>query len=158
MATFDRRFEVVRPSLDKLTRATLEVSDTRILDPNSTSPVALIDGEFLQEDATYKLIRATDAGGSLLRPSFATIEWRGDAGVQAGRKLATLMHGSYTADTAVFDTALTALGAKLQVGAVTIGGLARCGLIAATTGFVIGYSTRVAGSNGGRLRFIQLGY
>lgn len=157
MASYDRQFEVVRPSWDKLTRPNLEVADTQILNPESTTPLALIGGEWLQEDANYKLIRAIDTGGSLLRPSFACIEWRGDYGVQAARKIAVLMHGSYTADTVVFDSVLTTLGGKLQVGPVTFNGT-RSGLIAGTSGFTIGYVTRVAANNGGRLRFIQTGY
>lgn len=157
MASFDRQFEVVRPSLDKLTRANLEVADTRILDPQSTSPLALIDGEFMQEDGNYKMIRTIDGGGSVDRPSYATIEWRGDYGVQASRKLAILRVGGYEADTLVFNSGLTTLGAAVQVGSVTLGGGARSGLVASAGGFIIGYITRVAASNGGRLRFLQTG-
>jgi hypothetical protein len=154
MASFDRQFEVVRPSLDKLTRATLEVADTRLLDPNETAVVPFIDGEFVQEDAAYQWVRASVA----TRLSHAIIEWRGDYGVQASRKLSVLRLGSYEADTIVFDAALTTLGAAVQLGTVNnaaVGSVNRAGLIASAGGLVIGYITRVAANNGGRLRFLQ---
>lgn len=154
MASFDRQFEVVRPSLDKLTRANLEVADTALLDPQSTSPLALIDGEFVQENGNYKLVRAT----STTRPAYAVIDDRGDTGVQASRKLSILRVGGYEANTIVFDPTLITLGAPVMIGSVTLGGGARAGLIAHTgVNFVIGYITRLAASNGGRLRFLQTG-
>ncbi|RLA42221.1 MAG: hypothetical protein DRQ64_00090 [Gammaproteobacteria bacterium] len=154
MASFDRQFEVVRPSLDKLTRMSLEVADGRLLDPSNTAVVPFIDGEFAQEDATYKWVRAAD----FARPSSAILEWRGDTGVQASRKLSVLRVGGYEADTIVFDPALTTLGAAVQVGVVNnaaSGSVNRAGLIASGGGLILGYITRVSASNGGRLRFLQ---
>jgi hypothetical protein len=154
MASFDRQFEVVRPSLDKLTRMSLEVADTRLLDPNETAVVPFIDGEFAQVDANYQWVRAADAA----RPSSAIIEWRGDYGVQAARKLSVLRCGGYEADTIVFDAALTTLGAGLGLGTVNnaaVGSVNRAGLIAVGGNLIIGYVTRVAANNGGRLRFLQ---
>lgn len=154
MASFDRQFEVVRPTLDRLTRQALEVADVRLLDPHNTDVVPLIDGEFAQEDATYKWVRATDAA----RPSHAVLEWRGDTGVQASRKLSVLRLGGYEADTIVFDAALTTLGAALGLGTVNnaaVGSVARAGLIAVGGNLRIGFITRTAATNGGRLRFLQ---
>jgi len=154
MASFDRQFEVVRPSLDKLTRMSLEVNDLGLLDPTGTSPVPLIDGEFVQEDANYQFGRASDAD----RLSSVVIDWRGDYGIQAGRKLSVIRLGSYEADTLVFDAALTTLGAPVQLGTVNnaaVGSVNRAGLIAAAAGLVIGYISRVAATNGNRLRYVQ---
>lgn len=152
MASYDRQFEVVAPDLSMLFRKPLEVADTALLDPTSTSPVSLIDGEFVQINASYKWARATD----LTQLSYVTIEDRGDFGVQASRKLSTLFIGGYEADTIVFDAGLTTLGAPVMHGNVTIGALTRRGLIAHTsTNLVIGYVTRTSATNGGRLRFHQ---
>lgn len=154
MASYDRQFEVVRPSLDKLTRMNLEVADTRLLDPTNTVVVPFIDGEFAQEDATYKWVRASDAA----RPSHAILEWRGDMGVQASRKMSVIRCGGYEADTLVFLDTLTTLGAALGLGTVNnaaIGSVNRAGLIAAGANLPIGYITRTAATNGGRLRFLQ---
>ena len=152
MASYDRQFEVVAPDLSMLFRKPLEVADTGLLDPTSTSPVSLIDGEFVQINASYKWARASD----LTQLSYVSIEDRGDFGVQASRKLSVLFIGGYEADTIVFDAGLTTLGAPVMHGNVTIGGLTRRGLIAQTsTNLVIGYVTRTAATNGGRLRFHQ---
>jgi len=153
MASFDRQFEVVAPDLSVLFRKPLEVADLGLLDPESTSPVPLIDGEFVQLNAAYKYIRSVDP----TKLSYATIEDRGDYGVQASRKLSALFLGSYEADTVVFNSALTTLGAPLMIGAVTIGGLVRAGLVAHTgSNIIIGYVNRTAATNGGRLRFQQV--
>ncbi len=157
MASYDRKFEIVQPSLDVLTRRVLTVSDVRLLDPTNTAVVPLIPGELVQLTSEYKYARASDAAV----PSYFTIEDRGDMGVQASRKLSALMGPTFEADTIVFDTALLTLGAKVMYGAVNnalSGSLARAGLIAHTgSNFVIGYITRLAAANGGRLRIIQTG-
>lgn len=151
MASYDRTFEVVYPSLDRVQRVPLEVSDTRLLDPTNTAVVPLIDGEFVQITTAYKYARASSEDV----PTFAVIEWRGDTGVQATRKLATV-RGAYEADTGVFDPTVTVLGTALKNGDVTIGGATRRGLVAqGGSGLVLGYVTRTAATNGGRLRFIQ---
>lgn len=156
MASYDRQFEVIMPSLDRLVRKPLEVADSGLLDPTSTSPVALIDGELVQLNTAYKWAR----GSTTTTPSFFTIEDRGDYGVQAARKLSVIFLGGFEADTVVFDTALTTLGAPLMSGAVNnslSGSVARRGLIAHTsTNVVLGYVTRVASTNGNKLRFLQV--
>lgn len=155
MASYDRKFAVVQPTLDRLSRKTLEVSDTRLLDPNNVAVVPLIDGELVFVDATYKWIRATDAA----KPSFFTIEDRGDYGVQASRKLSAIMGGgAFECDTIVYNTGLTTLGAGVQLGTVNnslSGSVNRSGLIASAGGLVIGYVMRTAATNGGLLRILQ---
>lgn len=156
MSTNDRRFEVVFPtSWDRLMRPAMDVADKDLLNPNVASPkVPLMDGEFLTENSEYKLVRATDY--SPVIPAYAYLEWRGDMGVQASGKGAILKGGTYEADTIVFDGTSLLHHSKLMVGAVTVGGLVRSGLVLQTgSNFVVGYVTKLAASNGGRLRFIQ---
>lgn len=155
MASYDRKFAILWPTLDRLNPQPLEVTDKRLLDPTNGAVVPLIDGEFVQEDATYKYIRAA----TFTRPCYAMIEWRGDPGIQASRKVAALKGGTYEADTIVFDTAIVTLGAALDAGAVNnanSGSVARAGLIAHGAGPIVGYVTRTAAANGGLLRFLQV--
>jgi hypothetical protein len=153
MANYDRKFEIVRPSLDKLTRASLELANPLLAGPTPASGVPFIPGELVTFDATYKLIRATVDTA----PSYFVIDDRGDTGVQASRKLSVVMLGTFEADTIVFDTTLTTLFTPVKLGTVnnaTIGGVNRSGLVdQAGSGIILGYITRVAASNGGRLRF-----
>jgi hypothetical protein len=152
MAAYDRQFEVIKPDLSMLYRDSIEVADQGLLNPESTSPPALIDGEFVQINAAGQLIRAT----SLTQLSFAYLEDRGDYGAQAARKGSILRIGGYVANTIAFDAALTTLGAPVMHGDLTIGALTRRGLIAhASTNLVIGYVTKLAAANGGRLQFQQ---
>jgi hypothetical protein len=152
MASFDRKFEIIAPDLAMITRMPLEVADRRLVDPTNTDVVPLIDGEFVQLNTTNQFRRADN----LTHLSYALLEERGDYGVQASRKLAVAFIGGYIADTIVFDSGLTTLGAPVMHGNLTIGGSTRRGLVAHTsTNLVIGYVLRTASSNGGRLRFQQ---
>lgn len=156
MSTNDRRFEVVFPtSWDKLMRPSMEVADKDLCNPNVASPkVPLMDGEFLTENSEYKLVRATDYTPTV--PAYAWLEWRGDMGVQGSGRGAILKGGTYEADTIIFDGTSLVLHSPLMVGACTIGGLTRSGLVLKTaSNFIIGYVTKLAATNGGRLRFIQ---
>lgn len=154
MATFDRKFEIIQPTLDRLMRKPLEVADLGLLNPTGTSPVPLIDGEIVQVNSSYKWARGTDAA----KPGFFCIEDRGDYGVQASRKLSAVLGPTFEADTVVFDTAIATLGQALVAGAVNnslSGSVARWGLVPAGAGIVIGYVMRLPANNGNRLRFIQ---
>lgn len=157
MASYDRKFEIILPTLDRLSRMPLEVADLGLLNPQSTSPVPLIDGELVTVDATFKWARATDAS----KPSFFSIEDRGDYGVQASRKLSAITSPgmNFWADTVVFDTALVTLGQAVMLGTVNntlSGSVNRAGLIAHTgTNFKLGWVMRLAAVNGNRLRFMS---
>lgn len=155
MASFDRKFEVIQPTLDRLIRKPLEVSDLRLLDPTNTVVVPLIPGELVQLDSTYKWIRAAAAA----QPSFFSVEDRGDYGVQASRKLSAIMGGgAFECDTIVYNTGLTTVGAAVQFGVVNnslSGSVNRAGLVASAGGLVLGYITRPAAVNGGLLRILQ---
>lgn len=156
MASYDRQFEVIMPSLDRLVRKPLEVADAGLLDPTGTSPVPLIDGELVQVNASYQWARGT----TTTSPSHFTIEDRGDYGVQASKKLSAILAGGFEADTVVFDTAVTTLGAALMAGNVSnalSGSVTRRGLVAHTsTNVVIGYVMRPHASNNNKLRFLQV--
>lgn len=156
MASFDRQFEVIMPSLDRLVRKPLEVADTRLLDPTNSAVVPLIDGELVQVNASYQWAR----GSSTSSPAHFTIEDRGDYGVQASRKLSAILLGGFEADTVVFDSGVTTLGAPLMLGTVNdalSGSVNRAGLIAHTsTNVVIGYVMRPHASNNNKLRFLQV--
>ena len=107
MASFDRKFEIILPTLDRLSRMPLEVADLGLINPQGTSPVPLIDGELVFVNSSFKWARATDAA----KPSFFVIEDRGDYGVQASRKMSAVVGPTgFVANTIVFDTAIAALG------------------------------------------------
>lgn len=153
MATYDKRFEVVRPtSWDRMLRASMEVADKDLLNPNVSGKVPLIDGEFLTENSEYKLIRP--AASTV--PAYAYLDWRGNLEGQAAGKGTILRGGTYEADTIVYDSTSLALHSPLMHGAVTVGGGVRSGLLLHTgVNLVLGYVTKLAAINGGRLRFIQ---
>lgn len=155
MASYDRKFEVIQPTLDRLVRKPLEVADLRLLDPTNVAVVPLIPGELVQLDATYKWVR----GSSAAAPSFFSVEDRGDYGIQASRKLSAIMGGgAFECDTIVYNTGLTTVGAAVQLGTVNnslSGSVNRAGLVASAGGLVLGYVTRPAAVNGGLLRILQ---
>lgn len=150
----DRKFEIVRPSLDRLVVAPVEVNDNALLNPLSTSPLALVDGELVQPTTTGKFIRATDASA----PSWFCVDDRGDYGVQAMRKLSVVMGGgAFVGNTLIFNSGLTTIGAKLMMGTVTIDTLGRTGLVAQSgSNVILGYVLKTATLNGGKLQFINI--
>ena len=151
----DRKFNVVRPSLDRLVRESIEVATANLglLNPNSTSPVALVDGELIQYDSTGKAVRATDAA----KPSWFCIDDRGDPGVQASRKLTAIVGGgAFQADTVIYDSTSLVVGSKLMYGNCTIESLTRAGVVLQTgSNIVVGYVLRLAAANGNKLRFVS---
>lgn len=154
MASYDRKFQIIAPDLTRVFRRALPVSDPLLVNPSSTSPLAFIDGEFAAINTSYQLIRATDP----TKLAYALIDDRGDGGPQgmSTHKLSICQIGGYEADTIVFDSGLTTLGAAVMIGNVTLGGT-RTGLVAQTsTNLTIGYVTKLAASNGGLLRFQQV--
>ncbi len=150
----DGKFEIIRPTLDRLVRVTCEVANTALLNPQSTSPLALVDGELVQLTSLGKFQRATDA----TKPSFVSIEDRGDTGVQAARKLSAIMcGGGFQANTLIHaSSGLGTPGIPLKYGSVTVEGLSRAGLVAHdSTNIVLGYLLKAAADNGGKgIQFI----
>jgi hypothetical protein len=145
----DRKFEVLRPTLDRLVRASIEVGNLGLINPVGASPIPLVDGELLQM-VGGKWVRATDAA----LPSFFNLEDRGDAGIQATRKMSAIVGGgAFWINTVLFNAGLTTEGVAVKLGSVTIEGVARAGLVAhGGTGLIIGYVMKPAALNQGRLQ------
>jgi hypothetical protein len=148
----DRKFEILRPSLDRLSRLPLEVANLGLINPQSTSPLALVDGELVQIDIAGKWARATDA----TKPSHVAIDDRGDYGIQASRKLTAVVGGGhFIANTVLFNSGLTTIGTPVKYGSVTVESLARAGLVdQAGSGIILGYVMKVSAANGGKLQVL----
>lgn len=141
-------FETVT-EVQGLLRRDFPMASKALLNPNNANP--LIDGEFLNLDAAYQLVRGAD--GTL---GFAVFMERGRFDAQAIGKTMVLFGGTYEADTRVFTAAGLTLGGKLQLSAsVTVDALTKSGLANYAAGEVLGYVTRLPANNGNRLRFLQ---
>lgn len=152
MASYDRKFEIVKPDLEYLIREVRSPAVDGLVIPDGTSPVPLIDGELVQFNSEGKYARMTDATA----PSFFVLDERGAPVVRSARKFTAIMGGSsFFCRTIVYDTALTTLNARVGAGAVNnslSGTVARTGLIAASTNWVLGVIIEVASAaNGNRL-------
>ena len=134
-------------------RRPFELAAPAVLDPTSVSPVPLVEGEFLELDASYKMARG--AGAPATVPSYAYFAEQGRADTQAVQKGPFLYMGSYEADTLIMDATGLQMGDKLEASGVTIATLARRGLVEFTTGYVIGVVTRLPANNNGYLRFMR---
>ena len=135
--------------VQSLHRRDFYMADRTLLNPNNANP--LIDGEFVNLDTAYNLVRGADS--SL---GFAVFTERGRFDVQAIGKASILMGGTYEADTRVFAATGLTLGGRLQVSAsVTVDSLTKSGLANFSTGEIVGYVTRLPANNGGKLRFLQ---
>jgi hypothetical protein len=149
--TVDRKFEILRPTLDRLVRASIEVGNLGLINPLNASPAPLVDGELLQM-VGGKWVRATNAD----LPAFFNLEDRGDIGVQATRKMSAVVGGgAFWINTPLFASALTTEGTPVKFGAVTIEGISRAALVAqAGTGLIIGYVMKPPALNSGRLQVL----
>lgn len=135
-------------------RRPFELVTPALLDPTNANP--LLDGEYLELDqTTYKMQRGS-ATPSVV-PTFCYFAERGRYEVQAIQKGPFLFLGAYEADTLIMDATGLTVGAKLEVGNVTIGTVTKRGLKLATTGLVVGYVTRLPANNKNFLRFIHCG-
>lgn len=141
-------FELVT-EVQGLLRRDFPVADRTLVNPNNANP--LMDGEFMNLDSAYRLIRGVNSSFGM-----ALFVERGRMDVQAIGKVTVLMGNTYEADTRVFTTTSLTLGCKLQISAsVTVDSLTKSGLALYSSGEVIGYCTRLPANNGGKLRFIQ---
>lgn len=149
--------------------------DLSLADPSLAEPlnaVALIDGEWMTIDGSYKWARAAaiaTPGTVATVRSFPCFLERGrtDRQGMAERKTTCLFRGEYEADTRVYDAsvalssgaAITTVMQPLKVATITIGTRNYVGLVghggAADTSPVVGYVTRLPAVNGGKLRFIS---
>ena len=153
MASYDRQLEIIQPSIDRLSRLALPVSAPGLVDPLSTSPLALIDGELMQVNSSGQWARASNVAA----PSFLCFEDRGFPSNTAAKKVAGIMGPSGSLlDTLVVDTAVVPVGAALAMGTINaatrLGANGRTGFIAYASGVRLGYVFKPAASNGQKLQ------
>jgi hypothetical protein len=148
-------FKLVTPFIDLGVRA-FPFADTGILLPSNANP--LVDGEFLELNSSYKLVRGSGDPAAVL--SFAYFLEQGAYTAQGLGKGPVLMLHGYEADTKIFNSGGSfAYGTPVCVGDVTIGSLVKRGLRnVATPGtdHVIGFCTRAPADNNGWLRFLRV--
>jgi hypothetical protein len=127
------------------------LADPTILQPNSSNP--LIDGEWLELDASYKLARGTGEGTNA--NVFPVWTERGRSDTQAILKATVLFLGGYEVETRVYDPTALVVGDELTVQDVTVGGLTKRGVKEGAGGggrVVVGYVSKVGTD---RIRFIH---
>ena len=142
-------------------RRPFEFTAPAILNPTDVRPI--VDGEFLQHDSAYKMARggnnalaaAPAPDDEALVPSFAYFAERGRYETQAILKGPFLYLGPYEADTMIMYGTGISLGDALSVWDISIGGIIRRGLFKRTSGYVVGYATRLPVNNNNWLRFIR---
>jgi hypothetical protein len=144
--------------------------------------IALVDGEWMVIDSSYKIARAADiatlgtagAGGRATTMAWPLWAERGRTDVLSlsQRKMPVLFLGQYEFDTRVFDaTAVVASGAAITtvLQPLKVATLASALITGSSRNFVglvghggtgdaapvAGYVTRLPASNGGKLRFIN---
>lgn len=141
-------FELVT-EVQTLLRRDFAMADKTLLNPNNANP--LIDGEFVELNSAYQLVRAGNG-----KNAFVVFAERGRYDVQSLGKVPVLFGNTYEADTRVFTSAGLTLGGNLQTSnAVTVDGQTKSGLLVWASGSVMGFVTKLPANNGGRLRFIQ---
>jgi hypothetical protein len=118
-----------------------------ILNPNNANP--LLDGEWLQYDATGKGIRGADGSGTheAIIPSWQVFAERGRYDTQAIGKCPVLYIGGYEAECKIVDLTGADVGDPLVVQDVTFQSLTRRGLkvlgVGAGEHLIFGYITKV---------------
>lgn len=151
-------------------RKDLSLADKSLADPNNAA--ALVDGEWMTLDSSYRWVRAAAIGtpgtAATVR-SFPVFfeKGRSDRLGMAERKTTCLFRGEYEFDTRVYDASATvgsgapisSVMQPLKVATITIGSRNFVGLVghggSSDTSPVVGYVTRLPASNGGKLRFIS---
>jgi len=151
--------------------------DYSLADPTLADPlnsVALVDGEWMVINGSYKLERAStigSVGNAATQTSYVLFAERGryDVLAQAERKMPILFLGDYEADTRIFDASVKvgdgvkiedgAAGMPLKVATITIGTRNYTGLVghggAADAAPIVGRVTRMPANNSGKLRFVR---
>lgn len=151
-------------------RRDLPLAVPALADP--LNAVALVDGEWVTIDSTYKWVRASDVavgGDPATLKSWPVFHERGryDRQAMSGKKTTALFRGEWEFDTRIFDAtavigggaAITFVLQPLKVATVTFSARNFTGLVghggAADTAPVVGYVTKLPASNGGKLRLIS---
>lgn len=121
------------------------LNDTTILNPNGANP--LLDGEWLQLNSSYQMVRGA---GEYAFPGWQVFAERGRYDTQAITKVPVLFMKGYEAETDIAASiGSLVVGDRLVVNDVTIGGLVKKGLQkAAGMGqhLVHAWVTRIVGS------------
>lgn len=124
------------------------LANPALLNPNNANP--LLDGEWLQLDANYKIGRGADGSGTheAIVPSWQLFAERGRYDTQAIGKAPILFTGGYEAESKIVDLTGATVGSALVVQDVTFQAIAgRRGLkvLGAGTGehLIFGFITRV---------------
>ena len=127
-------------------RRNFYVSSTSLLNPNNANPI--LEGEWLELDSTYKLVRGSSTQA---KPAWQVFDEKGRYDTQAIGKLTVLFIGGYEAKTRVCDASGCSVGDALVIADVTVGGLTKRGLdkISAVAGeyAVFAYVTKVISSS-----------
>lgn len=100
------------------------LTDPTLLNPNNANP--LIDGEWLELDSAYKILRGT---GNSANQAYQLFAERGRYDTQAIGKGPVLFGGTYEAETSVTTVTSLAVGKQLVIANVTVGGLTKRGLV-----------------------------
>lgn len=159
-------FEPVRDVMP-IQKAVFPLADGDLANP--LNAVALVDGEWLVVNSSYKIERATDiatTGDEAAKRSWPVWNERGRTDVQAlgERRTVLLWLGGWEFDTRIYDAtavvgggaAITTVGQPVKVATIVIGSRKYTGLVGTqasdTTKYVVGYVTRLPADNGGKLR------
>lgn len=132
-------------------RRDLEMADTTLLDP--TSATCLVQGEWLDRNASGKGVRVTSATSKLPMQVFTQ---KGDFASQSIGKVTVIQLHAYEADTDMFDGAGVYVSGvtELTVDDFAIDGVTRSALKVAASGNVVHcVYTKAPADNGGKLRF-----
>lgn len=126
------------------------MNDPALLNPNNANP--LLDGEWLELNSSYKLVRGSSEQAKAAWQVFAE---RGRYDTQSIGKTVLLFIGGYEAETSIADLTGLAVGDMLVVQDVTVGGLTKRGLAKLGAGagqhLIFGWVTRLPG--GGKVRY-----
>ena len=146
--------------LQTLVRRDFGFTDPTLLQPLNANPV--VDGEWLELDGSYKLIRGAPGGTNNegIQPMvFPLFTERGRYDTQAIGKGTVLMLGMYEAETTILDTTSIVLGSPLTVADVTISSLTKRGLRlegAVSGRVIVGFASKLfPGST--KVRFVHFG-
>lgn len=143
-------YELVTPYLD-IEPQDMEVDATLSTPPGQAPTTALMAGEWLSFDSSYKGVRAHTLSDPCEAMAWAAYFDQGDVSVQALYHIPILLgHGGYMVDTMVSQDGVGgfsfALNAPVAIGAVDIGdGVSRSGLIPWDAATMDGTSVRKVG-------------
>lgn len=151
-------------------RRDFALDDQALADPLNAA--ALVDGEWMVLNGTYKLVRASvigSVGDPAVQSGYVLFAERGRYDVQAmaQRKMPIVFMGEFEADTRIFSAAavvgsgaaITFAGQPLKVATITIGTRNYSGLVghggASDAHPIVGRVTRLPAVNGGKLRLVR---